>query len=530
LWVFQASENPFSNWWIGKYNESAGQFLPSAATPSDHALTLALGVVPKSGAVGGAHDGGRRLNWGFIPTWLNVRNVRKLQCGSATMPCVRPAPDHAQSVMSLPLEMALQRDSTVAVFFVKELEALRLAGTKLSWVGQPRSKQTQAALPTHAELQPLTGTRCCSSRHFELNVTLQVASATRSGLHVLTTPLLPGGQGPLTDFAFTGQPLATINDTVYSHEDCAQLCEKNQRCMSWTYVPGGLFASNPYKVRCELKSTVGVLEAWTTMVTGLPRRASNITAHRWEAVLVGYDPVEKQVFISRELCGHSMTDLPEMPADPFWRTFTNLTLAVDENLELQMFVDGPLIELVANRRAVLSISVWPGLNVSATIGSYGGARIKVLEYYELSSNLRPSDMPPASAAAAKTDDVSTPSGWCNPSNASCGNTPLARRFFPAFHPKNTWPLDHNNVSPLLVINTCADSDPLHSWGSFGQDPNGPFKYRGVYHLFMQVWCPLRWHCRRGVVLPCAVWSTSPSSSASSMRQTREARNRGATGA
>ena len=92
------------------------------------------------------------------------------------------------------------------------------------------------------------------------------------------------------------------------------------------------------------------------------------------------------------MCGHSMTDLPEMPDNPFWRTFTNLTLAAGEDLELQVFVDGPLIELVANRRAVLSVSVWPSLNVSASLGAYGGAAIEALEYHELGSNLRPSDL------------------------------------------------------------------------------------------------------------------------------------------
>ena len=83
--------------------------------------------------------------------------------------------------------------------------------------------------------------------------------------------------------------------------------------------------------------------------------------------------------------------MPGMPANPFWRTFTNLSLAEGEDLELHVFVDGPLIELVANRRAVLSISVWPGLNVATSMGAYGGAKIKAMEYYELGSNLRSTD-------------------------------------------------------------------------------------------------------------------------------------------
>ena len=98
---------------------------------------------------------------------MSVRNVRKLQCGAATMPCVRPAPDHGQSVMSLPLEMMLQNDGSaaagtaVSVSFVKELEALRGGGTRLSWSKQPASARTRAALPTHGELQALTEPACC---------------------------------------------------------------------------------------------------------------------------------------------------------------------------------------------------------------------------------------------------------------------------------------------------------------------------------------------------------------------------------
>ena len=57
-------------------------------------------------------------------------------------------------------------------------------------------------------------------------------------------------------------------------------------------------------------------------------------------------------------------------------------------------------------------------------------------------------------------------GWCDPSrDGACGETPLAARLFPRFHPKNTWPLSHNN------------------------DPNGPVRFRGVYHLFMQAFFP-----------------------------------------
>ena len=55
---------------------------------------------------------------------------------------------------------------------------------------------------------------------------------------------------------------------------------------------------------------------------------------------MGYDPSAQQVFASRDLCGHSMTDLPAMPENPFWRTFANLTLAPGEDLSLQLFVDG----------------------------------------------------------------------------------------------------------------------------------------------------------------------------------------------
>ena len=163
------------------------------------------------------------------------------------------------------------------------------------------------------------------------------------------------------------------------------------------------------------------------MVTGLSSRAPPNNQSLWETVLVGYDPSAQQVFASRDLCGHSMTDLPAMPENPFCkphdhfgsglhsrvtamivrtgRTFANLTLAPGEDLSLQLFVDGPLIELVANERAVLSVSVWPALNVSASLGAYGGAAIKALEYHALRSNLRPSDLPSSSAAAVmKADD------------------------------------------------------------------------------------------------------------------------------
>ena len=141
------------------------------------------------------------------------------------------------------------------------------------------------------------------------------------------------------------------------------------------------------------------------MVTGLSSRAPPNNRSLWETVLVGYDPSAQQVFASRDLCGHSMTDLPAMPENPFWRTFANLTLKPGEDLSLQLFVDGPLIELVANERAVLSVSVWPALNVSASLGAYGGAAIKALEYHALRSNLRPSDLPSSlPTAVMKADD------------------------------------------------------------------------------------------------------------------------------
>ena len=132
-----------------------------------------------------------------------------------------------------------------------------------------------------------------------------VTPGARSGLHLLTTPALPAGRGPITDFAFRGSPLAVVNDTVHSYQDCATLCEQDKRCMAWTYVPSGPYANKPYKVRCELKSSVGALESWMTMVTGLSSRAPNATTamatthEKWESVLVGYDALAEQIFISR---------------------------------------------------------------------------------------------------------------------------------------------------------------------------------------------------------------------------------------
>ena len=220
-WVFAASENPYDNFWFGSYNESRGVFTPDPIqSPTDHGLTLALGVVPKSGAVGGASGGGRRINWGFISTWMAVKNVRKLSCGSPTMPCVKPAPTHGQSVMSLPLEMALKRTAdgrpTVAMWFVPELRVLRVNSSRRVWRDLPPSAVPKGALPTHAELQPLPAPGCCGSRHFELAATLSVAPSQRSGLHLLTSPLLPAGRGPLQDFSRAGPPYSVVNDTVHS--------------------------------------------------------------------------------------------------------------------------------------------------------------------------------------------------------------------------------------------------------------------------------------------------------------------------
>jgi len=109
----------------------------------------------------------------------------------------------------------------------------------------------------------------------------------------------------------------SASDICCGQEDCAALCEQDSRCLSWTYVPSGPFADHPYTVRCELKASVGEVEGWMGMVTGLSSRAPPNNQSLWETVLVGYDPSAQQVFASRDLCGHSMTDLPAMPENPF---------------------------------------------------------------------------------------------------------------------------------------------------------------------------------------------------------------------
>lgn len=116
-------------------------------------------------------------------------------------------------------------------------------------------------------------------------------------------------------------------------------------------------------------------------------------ASYFESVLVGHDAVTQQLFISRELCGHSMPDLDRMQENPFWRTFTNLTLAKGEELHLHAYVDGPIIEVVANAKAVLSLSVWPAVNESAALGTFGGAALVQAGFYPLATNLRASDLP-----------------------------------------------------------------------------------------------------------------------------------------
>ena len=74
------------------------------------------------------------------------------------------------------------------------------------------------------------------------------------------------------------------------------------------------------------------------------------------------------------------------------RTFTNLTLATGEDLQLHAYVDGPIIEVVANARAILSLSAWPAVNAAVSLGAFGGAAVKQASYYSLRTNLRTEDL------------------------------------------------------------------------------------------------------------------------------------------
>ena len=353
--VFLASENPYANFWTGKYDPKNGVFTPSLSSPRDLGLNSGQGVVPKTGAIGGASAGGRRVSWGFISTWDTVKNVRKLQCGGKAMPCVQPALMHGQSVMSLPLEMMLSPSSTeqrpvVDLRFVPELAALRIAGatTTQHWGVQPASPLPKDPLrPTHAELAKSTlaqscgsGTQACS-RHFELNATITTTNARgRYGVHLLTTPLMTQTKAsPLVGFSRRGPILKTINASAPSPdfnataEACAATCESEAQCLSWTWIPWGPFCPNPFVQRCELRAALTPLESWQTMQTGLSSRAVLMAedASYFESVLVGHDAKMQQLFVSRELCGHSMPDL-ECPtgcptrSNPFWRCALPLSL------------------------------------------------------------------------------------------------------------------------------------------------------------------------------------------------------------
>eukprot|EP01050_Picozoa_sp_SAG11_P005655 SAG11_NODE_407_length_9712_cov_11.569437_2_plen_299_part_00 len=250
--VFLASENPYDNYWTGKYDPKAGVFTPSLSSPRDLGLNTSQGIVPKTGAIGGASGGGRRLSWGFVATWANVKNVRKPAC-STTMKCVQPAPAHAQSVISIPLEMTLSPRSTelrpiVDLRFVPELQKLRIAVATTHWGPQPPSglpKDPQR--PTHAELakstlaQPScrTGHSACP-RHFELNATITAPKAGGLyGVHLLTTPLMTQTKTPLLGFSRRGPILMTINAStpLPGFNATAEACEDEEKCLSWTWIP-----------------------------------------------------------------------------------------------------------------------------------------------------------------------------------------------------------------------------------------------------------------------------------------------------
>ena len=191
------------------------------------------------------------------------------------MRCTQPAPTHAQSVMSLPLEMMLSPRSTeqypiVELRFVPELVALRIASATATqnWGSQPPSPLPNDPLrPTHAELAKSTLAQSCGSsvadacsRHFELNATLTLASA-RGGVHLLTTPLMVQARTvPLVGFSRRGPILETVNASATA-EACASACESESLCLSWTWVPNGPFANNPFVQRCELRAALSPLSS-----------------------------------------------------------------------------------------------------------------------------------------------------------------------------------------------------------------------------------------------------------------------------
>ena len=163
----------------------------------------------------------------------------------------------------------------------------------------------------------------------------------------------PNPFAPCVGYDRGGDDIKVFPQYTGNISDCEALCNDTSACMAWTWCGVGSAGPGP---RCCLKSAVpDMVGAFDHMACGINKRAAghippgaidfNHTRPDEDGggVRVGYDVTTQTVGIGGGGGGSSSSNK--------WAVSTKLVLNEGEGLQLHVFVDGNLIEVVANGRA-----------------------------------------------------------------------------------------------------------------------------------------------------------------------------------
>ena len=151
----------------------------------------------------------------------------------------------------------------------------------------------------------------------------------------------PDPFAPCVGYDRGGDDLQVIQPYTGNITSCEALCTANSSCMAWTWCGVGSIGPGP---RCCLKSAVPAhVDPFEHMACGIaPRAKGRISAgatnfDHGHSVQVGYNHAAKQLSI-----GKSSVSFKLNPA---------------EGLQLHIYVDSGIIEVVANNRSTLAVAI-----------------------------------------------------------------------------------------------------------------------------------------------------------------------------